>query len=167
MELRKIAEHVGGEIVGDGSIEITGVAGLKEAKSGDITFFANPRYETHLRSTDASAIILPQNGVPVGEGKTLVLHPNPYVAFLRVIELFAPRDYEGTPGIHPTAVVGKNVKLGESITLGPNVVIDDDALAHLVDVANGDARGVLNALELAVETTPPQASDRAIHITLE
>ena len=35
------------------------------------------------------------------------------------------------------------------------VEIDDDALAHLVDVANGDARGVLNALELAVETTPP------------
>ena len=36
-----------------------------------------------------------------------------------------------------------------------NVRIDEDALAHLVDVANGDARGVLNALELAVETTPP------------
>jgi putative ATPase len=35
------------------------------------------------------------------------------------------------------------------------VRIDDAALAHLVDVANGDARGVLNALELAVETTPP------------
>ncbi|MGD9405841.1 MAG: AAA family ATPase, partial [Anaerolineae bacterium] len=35
------------------------------------------------------------------------------------------------------------------------VEIQEDALAHLVDVANGDARGVLNALELAVETTPP------------
>ena len=39
-----------------------------------------------------------------------------------------------------------------------NVQIDDDALAHLVDVANGDARGVLNALELAVETTPSEPS---------
>ncbi len=39
-----------------------------------------------------------------------------------------------------------------------NVQIDDDALAHLVDVANGDARGVLNALELAVETTAPDAA---------
>jgi putative ATPase len=35
------------------------------------------------------------------------------------------------------------------------VEIHDEALDHLVDVANGDARGVLNALELAVETTPP------------
>jgi putative ATPase len=33
----------------------------------------------------------------------------------------------------------------------------DDALEHLVNVANGDARGVLNALELAIETTPPNA----------
>jgi putative ATPase len=38
---------------------------------------------------------------------------------------------------------------------GLKVALHDDALAHLVDVANGDARGVLNALELAVETTPP------------
>jgi len=37
------------------------------------------------------------------------------------------------------------------------VTIDDDALEHLVQVANGDARGVLNALELAVETTTPRA----------
>jgi putative ATPase len=36
-----------------------------------------------------------------------------------------------------------------------NVQLDDDALAHLVNVANGDARGVLNALELAIETTQP------------
>ncbi len=35
------------------------------------------------------------------------------------------------------------------------VDLHDEALSHLVDVANGDARGVLNALELAVETTPP------------
>ncbi len=47
-----------------------------------------------------------------------------------------------------------------------NVVVDEEALEHLVDIANGDARGVLNALELAVETTPP-GEDGAIHITLE
>jgi putative ATPase len=37
------------------------------------------------------------------------------------------------------------------------VAMQEDALAHLVNVANGDARGVLNALELAIETTPPNA----------
>lgn len=38
------------------------------------------------------------------------------------------------------------------------VEMQEAALAHLVNVANGDARGVLNALELAVETTPPNAA---------
>jgi putative ATPase len=47
-----------------------------------------------------------------------------------------------------------------------NVAIEPEALAHLVDVANGDARGVLNALELAVETTEVGENGR-IHLTLE
>ena len=46
-----------------------------------------------------------------------------------------------------------------------NVTIEEDALDHLVNIANGDARGVLNALELAVETTEPE-EDGAIVITL-
>src|SRR5512137_2644018 len=47
-----------------------------------------------------------------------------------------------------------------------DVDLDDDALAHLVNIAGGDARNCLNALELAVETTLPDAQSR-IHITLE
>jgi putative ATPase len=46
-----------------------------------------------------------------------------------------------------------------------DVQLDDDALAHLIHVAGGDARNALNALELAVETTPPD-SRGAIHVTL-
>ncbi len=46
-----------------------------------------------------------------------------------------------------------------------NVQLDDDALAHLVRIAGGDARGALNALELAVESTPPN-EDGVVHITL-
>lgn len=46
-----------------------------------------------------------------------------------------------------------------------DVTIDEEAAAHLVEVANGDARAVLNALELAVETSPPDPDGR-LHITL-
>lgn len=48
---------------------------------------------------------------------------------------------------------------------GRNVTVDDDALAHLVSTANGDARSLLGALELAVETTEPQP-DGAVRVTL-
>jgi putative ATPase len=43
---------------------------------------------------------------------------------------------------------------------GRSITIDEDALAHLVEVANGDARAVLNALELAVETTGGREIER-------
>lgn len=46
------------------------------------------------------------------------------------------------------------------------VTVDTDALSHLVSTANGDARSLLNAMELAVETTEPGA-DGQIHITLD
>jgi putative ATPase len=46
------------------------------------------------------------------------------------------------------------------------VVLDPDARLHLIGVAGGDARNALNALELAVESTTPDAKDR-IHVTLE
>src|SRR5512140_3394934 len=46
------------------------------------------------------------------------------------------------------------------------IVLDADERAHLVDVASGDARNALNALELAVESTPP-GKDKKIRITLD
>src|SRR5512136_310911 len=49
-----------------------------------------------------------------------------------------------------------------------HVVLDDDAMVHLIHVAGGDARNALNALELAVESTPPDASrSGVIHVTLD
>ena len=45
------------------------------------------------------------------------------------------------------------------------IQVDEDALQHLADIAGGDARNALNALELAVETT--HAEEGVVHITLE
>ena len=46
------------------------------------------------------------------------------------------------------------------------VLLDPDARAHLINVSGGDARNALNALELAVESTPADAGG-FIHITME
>ena len=48
---------------------------------------------------------------------------------------------------------------------GRSIQVDEDARAHLIRLSNGDARNLLNALELAVESTEPDA-DKVIHITL-
>ena len=47
-----------------------------------------------------------------------------------------------------------------------DIQIDDEALEHIAQVANGDVRSALNALELAVLSTPMEA-DGSVHITLE
>ncbi len=59
--LEAVARAIDGTVVGDGSVEITGVAGIREAREGELTFLANPRYEPYLELTQASAVIVSEN----------------------------------------------------------------------------------------------------------
>jgi UDP-3-O-[3-hydroxymyristoyl] glucosamine N-acyltransferase len=124
LQLKKLAELVGGELVGDASVTITGVAGIKEARSGDITFLANPKYAALLEQTQASAVITFHD--TVSRTKPLVRTPNPSLAFSKVVSFFTPSKPEKIPGVHPTAVVDPSVKLGAGVSVGPHVVIEKD-----------------------------------------
>ncbi|MBU1124635.1 MAG: UDP-3-O-(3-hydroxymyristoyl)glucosamine N-acyltransferase [Candidatus Omnitrophica bacterium] len=123
--LQEIAAHIGGEVVGDGSIVITGVAGIKEARQGDITFLANVKYLPLLDTTCACAVIAGKD--PLKTSKPIIRTENPSLAFAQAIALLTPSCVTHPRGIHPTAVIGKNVSLGKDVALGPYVVIEDDA----------------------------------------
>lgn len=127
--LKEIAELLRGlksEIVGDSSVIITGANGIKEAVAGDITFLANSRYTSLLDTTAASAIITSQD---IKESsKPIIRTDNPSLAFAKVISLIAPDNAKHFKGIHPTAILGKNVKLGKDLALGPYVIIEDDVI---------------------------------------
>ena len=56
MKLRDLAAHLECRLEGDGDVEVVGVAGLKEAGPGDVTFLANSKYEKLLAATRASAV---------------------------------------------------------------------------------------------------------------
>ena len=56
-KLGEIAELIGGTLIGSPDILISGVAGIKEAKHGDITFLANSKYLPFLKKTQASAVL--------------------------------------------------------------------------------------------------------------
>jgi UDP-3-O-[3-hydroxymyristoyl] glucosamine N-acyltransferase len=115
--LEQLAEIVGGEVRGDGSTVISGIAGIKEAKKGDITFLANPAYEEFLGKTRASAVIGPTH---LECQKPLIRIENPYLAFLRVLTLFAEEVTAVYPrGVHETAIVDPSAKLGDNISIGP------------------------------------------------
>ena len=67
MKLQQVAQKLGCRLEGDGSVEITGVAGIDHATPGHVTFLANRRYSPMLKTTCASAVLL-EDGVAVERG---------------------------------------------------------------------------------------------------
>lgn len=129
MTVREIARLVGGEIIGDPDIVITDVSGIKEAKKGSITFVANPKYLVLLKSTQASAVIISQNNhYTINSDLTLIKVENPTLAFSKIIGLIGPEPVKFKTGIHPTAIIGENVKLGKDVSIQPYAVIEDNAV---------------------------------------
>jgi UDP-3-O-[3-hydroxymyristoyl] glucosamine N-acyltransferase len=123
--LAELAAVLGGEVVGDGTTVIRGVAGIREAMPGDITFLANARYESHLLETRASAVICSRE--PRHAPMPLLQVDNPYLAFQRVVRVFRPEVHRPEPGVHPSAVVSPAAILGAGVSVGPNCVIEAGA----------------------------------------
>lgn len=123
--LAELAAELGGTVVGDGAVTIRGVAGIREAQPGDITFIANSRYDGYLQETQASAVICSQE--PRESTVPLLKVDNPYLAFQKVVRLFRPELYKPLPGVHPTAVVSPAASVGEGASIGPHCVIETGA----------------------------------------
>jgi UDP-3-O-[3-hydroxymyristoyl] glucosamine N-acyltransferase len=138
MKLAQIASALGARLEnGPPDLEITGVAGIKEAGRGQITFVANPKYAGAARTTKASAVIVSDEFPAISTA--LLRSKNPYLTFARALEMFClPTRYE--PGVHPTAVIHPSATIGKGAHVGPYAVIDQDVtigrnavlLAHVV-----------------------------------
>jgi len=114
----------GGELVGDPKVKITGAASLAEATSGEISFFSNRKYIGLLRKTRASAVFVPPDfGEPLAAAQVRVA--DPIKAFEQLVLKFAPKPITFAPGIHPSAIVGSSVRLGERVSIQPHAVIED------------------------------------------
>lgn len=123
--LNEIAQLIDGVVVGDGNIEIVGVCGIKEAQKGEITFVANRKYIPLIEQTNASAIITTPDVKK--SSKPLILTENPSLAFAKLLALIAPDESNNYKGVHPTAVIGKNVKIGKGVAIHPFVVVGDNS----------------------------------------
>lgn len=124
--LAELAAVLGGEVIGDDAIQIDGVAGIREARPGDITFIANSRYNVYLQETQASAVIC--SGETREAPVPLLIVENPYLAFQRIVRIFRPELYRPPAGVHPTAVVSAEARLGEGASIGPHAVVESGAV---------------------------------------
>ena len=121
-KLKELAEWVGGTVVGDGEVGISGVASIEEAKFGELTFIANSKYLRKLGETKASAIIVSKE-VTLAE-KPLLCVANPYLAFVKISTLFFSKPYQ-PKGIDPNAWISPTAQLGKDLIIYPYVYIGD------------------------------------------
>jgi len=132
VNLRDLAAQLGGELRGDGAVEIRGVAGIEEAGPGDLTFVANRRYLARLATTHAAAVVLGRGQeAPV---PSLVVD-NPYLAFAKAVALLRPaaRPAAGVdPGarVHPSAVLGPDVHVGAQCVVGEGARLGARTVVH-------------------------------------
>lgn len=122
--LAELASFLKAELIGEKNIIISGVNGIREAEKGDITFVANPKYLSLVDKTNASAVITSKE--VSSASKPLIRVDDPSLAFAKVVDLFSSVKIKHPKGIHPSAIVGSNVKLGKNVALGAYAVIGDD-----------------------------------------
>jgi UDP-3-O-[3-hydroxymyristoyl] glucosamine N-acyltransferase len=130
MRLSELQEKVGGDVVGDGSIALSGVGTLERARADQIAFLANPRYRSLLESTAAGAIIIGKRDRDATSKPRLVVD-NPYATFARVAQIFSPMT-SVRGAIHGSAVLadgvtlGRNVDVAAFVSIGANATLGDN-----------------------------------------
>lgn len=135
MTVNELAKTIGAEVTGDGSVAITSASTLDDAKPGQLSFLANPKYAKQLETTKASAVVLAP-GVKAPEGLVLLTAKDPYFAFRQaVVALHGFRKHPHA-GVHPKAHVEQSATVGEGTVvypgayIGPNVKIGRDCILY-------------------------------------
>jgi len=120
MTAAQIAEQLRGEVLGDGSVPITGFAPAESARPGDLTFAEKEAYFAAAEQSQAAAILV--SGPFTSSRKVLIRVPNARVAVARVLPLFFPPD-ESPQGIHPSAVIAASAQVDPTAHVGPHCVV--------------------------------------------
>jgi UDP-3-O-[3-hydroxymyristoyl] glucosamine N-acyltransferase len=120
----QIAKQLDGEVIGDGSLKLTGFAPATSARPGDLTFAENETFFQKAEQSAASAILV--DGPFTSARKTIIRVANARIAFARVLPLFFPeRDF--VPGLDPTAVAAASAHIDPTAHIGPHCVIGQEA----------------------------------------
>ena len=128
--LQEVAEFVGARLLGDGSVELSGIASIPSATAGDLVFVEDEKHlEIALRSR-AAAVVTGEFAVGRVTGKPLLISAQPKLAFSRAARLLYPKPIR-KPGIHPSVMVHLPERMGDEVSIEERVVIG-------VDVEVGD-----------------------------
>jgi UDP-3-O-[3-hydroxymyristoyl] glucosamine N-acyltransferase len=120
-----IALAVGGTLVGDSSASVIGIAPLDRARVDQLSFLASAKYASAFASSEAGVVLVsPELAETPGGARARIVVARPHDALLSLIPRFHQPPAR-TPGIHPTAVIGKGVRVGAEVEIGPYAVVGD------------------------------------------
>ena len=118
----EIATQLRGEVLGDGTVSLTGIAPAESARPGDLTFAEKETYFAAAEQSQASAILV--SGDFGASSKVLIRVANPRVAVARLLPLFFPPDRQ-TAGVHPQATVAATAQVDPTAHIGPGCVVGE------------------------------------------
>jgi UDP-3-O-[3-hydroxymyristoyl] glucosamine N-acyltransferase len=123
MRVRELAEWLGATFEGDGERDLTGVAPLETAGDSEVSFVGSRKAAAQAQDSAAGCLIVPTEW-PSPSQRTVIRAPEPRTAFARAMSRFYPT-LEIQPGVHPTAVVAKDVEMGAMVYVGPHAVVGE------------------------------------------
>jgi UDP-3-O-[3-hydroxymyristoyl] glucosamine N-acyltransferase len=123
MRVRELAEWLGTTFEGDGEKELTGVAPVETAGDSEVSFVGSRKAAAQAQDSAAGCLIVPMEW-PSPSQRTVIRAPEPRTAFARAMSRFYPT-LEIEPGVHPTAVVAKDVEMGAMVYVGPHAVVGE------------------------------------------
>jgi UDP-3-O-[3-hydroxymyristoyl] glucosamine N-acyltransferase len=133
----QIAMLVNGKLEGDASVAVSSFGKIEEAKEGQLTFFANPKYEEFLYTTRASVVIINEaHELKQPVTATLIRVPDAYSAFATLLTKYQEIVQQQLTGIQEpsyiakTATVGDNVFIGAFAYLGEGVTVGDNSKVY-------------------------------------
>lgn len=111
--------------------EISGLTPIDQTKSGTLSYVEGAKFAGAIINTSATALVLPQHeeilASATAQGIAWVSSPEPRLLFAQAISLFY-RPFQPQPGIHPSAVIDAQVKIGKDVHIGAHVVIQGQVL---------------------------------------
>ena len=124
----QIALIVGGKIDGDPNVAVSSFGKIEEAKTGQLTFLANPKYEEYLYTTGASVIIVNEaQELKQPVAATLIRVADAYSAFATLLSKYQEIQKQQLTGIQDPVFIAKTASLGENIFIGAFAYIGENA----------------------------------------
>src|ERR1035437_7512110 len=142
MTVAELAESVGGKVVGDGTRVVRSCNTLMEARPEQVSLLHNAKYAKDLETTRAGGVIVgPETGQGVKRREglpalTVIEAKNTYFAWQQaMVKLHGYRKHAAVgvsekAAIHPTAKLGKDVKVHAFAAIGEDVVIGDNVSVY-------------------------------------